>query len=98
MASKYQAVSIRFNARACEAVKRTDRERFLALEAPNLPVDDCSNRTKCKCRYQHFSDRRDGLRRDKDFGLPGIFWTTEDRRGNARGRRATDLTAERTAR
>lgn len=93
MSSKYQAVSIRFNPRACDAVKRSDQQRFLAMEAPNLPVRDCSKPSGCKCRYRHHPDRRDGMRRDTDFGLPGIFWTATERRDGPRGRRADDALA-----
>ncbi|MFK7914388.1 MAG: hypothetical protein AB8B93_10775 [Pseudomonadales bacterium] len=90
MSSKFQAVSIRFSARACDAVKRAEQQRFLAMEAPGLPVSGCSSPSSCKCRYRHHPDRRDAMRRDSDYGLPGIFWTTAERRDGPRGRRASD--------
>lgn len=92
MSGNYQAVSIRFGARACEAAKKTDQERYLAMEAPNLPLPGCDRSSTCKCRYRHHPDRRETPRRDADFGLPGIFWTAAERRDSARGRRASDRT------
>lgn len=90
MSSKYQAVSIRYGARACSAAKKTDQQRFLAMEAPDLPLSECSAPRNCRCRYRHHPDRRDNLRRDSDFGLPGVFWTAQERRDGSRGRRAAD--------
>jgi len=37
--------------------------RFLAREAPPLPLAGCSQPKSCKCVYKHFSDRRLGARR-----------------------------------
>ena len=45
---------------------------------------------RCRCRYQHHTDRRDDFRRDVDFGLPERTILTDDRR-NQRGRRGHRL-------
>jgi hypothetical protein len=93
MAGRYQAVSIRARASACEAARACGTERFLSLEAPSLPLNDCSKPAQCQCRYRHHGDRRDEPRRDADAGLPGQPWHVEERRAGGGGRRATDRPA-----
>lgn len=53
----YPAVGIRYNLLACNAVQPLYGKRFLATEAPALPVAGCNVRP-CPCRYIHFADRR----------------------------------------
>ena len=89
MLGNYHAVSIRHTNRCCAAVKQLDGQRFLSIEAPNLPLATCSNPQGCQCRYKHHTDRRDDARRDTDAGLPERFFHGLNRRIR-RGRRATD--------
>ncbi len=73
---------------ACEAAQALENVRFLSDDAPMLPLSDCSNPAGCRCRYQHFDDRRTDARRESDVGMP-----TKDRPDNNRtgvGRRVTD--------
>lgn len=90
MAGKYHSVSVRQSAAACKVAKTIRDQRFLSAEAPLLPLQGCNTPNSCRCRYEHFSDRRDSPRRDRDVGLPGLNWYVEERRFQQEGRRATD--------
>jgi len=53
-----------------------------------LPLSDCTNPAGCRCKYQHYDDRRTEARRESDVGLP-----MKNHPGDARngvGRRVTD--------
>ena len=87
---KYQGVSVKTNAKyMCEAAFCIEGTRFLAHEAPSLPVHGCADIQKCRCVYKHFYDRRTGVvRRDSDDGLPLKDYPNPVRQGW--GRRMTD--------
>jgi len=53
----YQAASINYGGCACAAVKAMGEQRFLAAEAPQLPLGTCDS-AKCQCRYVRHVDRR----------------------------------------
>lgn len=72
----------------CESVAALANVRYLADEAPMLPVAGCDCRPDCRCRYQHFDDRRTEARRESDVGLPMKDHPNDARRGF--GRRVTD--------
>lgn len=85
----FHGVSIRPDkVSACEAARNLENLRFLADEAPMLPLSDCSNPSGCRCRYQHYDDRRTDARRESDIGLPMKDHPNENRSGA--GRRVTD--------
>ena len=44
---------------ACAASTALGNRRFLAVEAPLLPLSSC-DAEQCKCRYQRYRDRRGG--------------------------------------
>lgn len=69
--SRYHAVSIRFEANACAAAKELAGTRFLATEAPILPLPECDS-SGCKCRFVHHPDRRSGKDRRSPFAAGGI--------------------------
>lgn len=48
---------------ACAAAKESSGKRFLARSAPRLPLAECTNQDRCKCKYQHYGDRRSDRRR-----------------------------------
>ena len=73
---------------ACTAVGPLTGVRYLADEAPILPVQGCSNPAACRCKYQHFEDRRTDARRESDVGLPVKDHPNDARTGT--GRRVTD--------
>ena len=53
----YQAASINPGGCACNAVKALGDKRFLAEEAPHMPLTNCDS-AKCQCRYVRHEDRR----------------------------------------
>ena len=84
----YHAVGIVPGLCACDAVRLLGKQRYLAREAPALPVKGCTERD-CSCHYKHFDDRRGAPRRASDrIGPPGVWTGTERRR--SRGRRVND--------
>ena len=48
---------------ACEAVLGLATHRFDRLRAPKLPLDGCTMRESCRCRYQSVAERRFTIRR-----------------------------------
>ena len=73
--SPYHAVSIRFPADACLAAKQTAGHRFLASEAPKLPLPAC-NSENCTCYFVHHKDRRSGKDRRSPFVASNILGST----------------------
>jgi hypothetical protein len=70
--SKYHAVSIRVASGACAAAMGMQGERFLASEAPSLPLPGC-DAADCQCRFIHFKDRRSiDERRNPYRGTMGV--------------------------
>ncbi len=88
----YHAVSIKFDAKACDAARALEGRRFLSAAAPRLPLPDCDV-LECRCRFVHHQDRRAGTDRRSPFGA-GSFgsgtgrFETDKRAGN--DRRAED--------
>lgn len=72
----------------CPAASALAGKRFLAHEAPLFPLEGCDRRAACRCRYLHFEDRRNDIRRESDHGLPVRSHLQDMRTGN--GRRVTD--------
>lgn len=93
--SEYHAVHIQFcEETACQAVRRHEGERFLANDAPELPLRECMQ-PKCLCRYTHYDDRRKITgRRAVDNGFDAQPYDGEERRISptiSRGRRGSDV-------
>lgn len=85
----YQAVSVIACPRACAAACNVQGQRFLARQAPRLPLVACDRPASCRCRFEKFIDRRTSQQRSPynnpdSMGYGGI----EKRHG--RGRRASD--------
>jgi hypothetical protein len=80
----YHAVSIRYPMNACEAAKQLTDKRFLANEAPKLPLPKCTA-SSCHCRYEHYEDRRGGEERRVPF--KGEHSTGPERRAARADRR-----------
>jgi hypothetical protein len=55
---RWHAVSVEPGHNACRAAHAIEGVRFLAAEAPKLPLADCDAK-QCTCHYRHFDDRRD---------------------------------------
>ena len=84
----WHAVSIVLNPRACGKARGLIRVRFLAEEAPTLPLEGCDART-CTCHYRHHEDRRCEPRRASDVMPSAAYWPAKERRQST-GRRSTD--------
>ncbi len=68
---QFHAVSIKFDADACLSAKSIQGRRYLAREAPSLPLDNC-DADSCNCRFVHHDDRRSGKDRRTPFGSAGM--------------------------
>jgi len=87
----FHCVVVEARGGGCEASRRLDGVRFLASEAPQLPLAGCSQGS-CECVYRHFEDRRYHMRRSPHvphLGRP-VADVSPDRRLRL-GRRKTDL-------
>jgi hypothetical protein len=71
-ANHFPSVSIQFGASACPAVKALTGKRFLANEAPTVPLENC-NSASCTCKYVHHEIRRE---QDKDRRATSSLRTT----------------------
>jgi hypothetical protein len=58
----FHAVVVKYHKDACAAVRLLEAKRFLAKEAPRLPLPNCTARN-CGCRFVHYDDRRGEERR-----------------------------------
>jgi len=94
--SNYRAVSIVGASNACAAAKALATQRILLSKAPMLPLPDCSNADKCRCRFQKHEDRRDEDegRRLSDATATGRWeqaaWYSGPEKRKRRGRRKDD--------
>jgi hypothetical protein len=66
----WHAVSIVCSRESCAAATSCVEKRFLAGEAPRLPLTDCGHPQSCPCTYRHFDDRRVKPRRASESGSP----------------------------
>lgn len=85
----YQAVSVLACPHACAAACQVQGQRFLARQAPQLPLSDCTRPSTCRCRYQKFVDRRSLQQRSPYNNLMALSYASHEKRRN-RGRRAGD--------
>lgn len=88
-APRFQAIAIFRGARACHMARKFSDHRFLAREAPALPLPTCTMPESCECKYLKFNDRRAEPRRLVDFGTTTRVFASVNRR-SFRGRRKTD--------
>ncbi len=70
--SKYQAIEIRPCLMACDAAVKLRGHRFLASDAPSLPLPQCDQK-ECDCRHIYHQDRRSGEDRRDQLGRFGGF-------------------------
>lgn len=54
---RFHCVEVRPGLSACDAARRIGTVRFLASEAPMVPLPGCDE-PRCGCRYVHHGDRR----------------------------------------
>jgi hypothetical protein len=87
--AKFHAVSIKPGTYACRAATEIVGRRFLASEAPSIPLPAC-DATECDCHFVHHEDRRSGKDRRSPFtsgGLAAITGTFAGERRSGRDRR-----------
>jgi hypothetical protein len=85
----YQAVAIIACSRACAAAAQVQGVRFLARQAPRLPLADCDRTGTCACRFEKHADRRAVVQRSP-YNNSGVVSFGGAERRRLRGRRATD--------
>jgi hypothetical protein len=78
--STWHAVHVAPGKGACPAAIALGKRRFLAKEAPRLPLPDCTSPDKCTCSYRHHKDRRSTPRRWSDQGGMNRPLTKDERR------------------
>jgi hypothetical protein len=96
LANPWHAVAIVTSRPNCPVCGKYKGIRFLAKEAPGLPLRGCPDPKACNSIYKHFPDRRGGPRRAAERRAyqpmnanPVMRAPGDDRRGSA-GRRSTD--------
>lgn len=85
----FQAISIYRGVICCDMARKFSEHRFLARDAPPLPLVGCSMREKCQCKYIKHKDRRGEPRRLIDFGVASRLFDGRERRARG-GRRRSD--------
>jgi hypothetical protein len=88
-ARPFQAISIFRGVKACALANQMSEHRFLAKDAPSLPLPGCTMAEGCDCVYLKHRDRRGPQRRTVDFSASQRVYTGKERR-LVKGRRATD--------
>jgi hypothetical protein len=85
----YEAVTIVPKSGSCPKAHELSRSkhRFLAGEAPALPLRECTNPQDCGCHFASFTDRRLTERREEAFGSRCYAGPERRRTG---GRRSSD--------
>jgi hypothetical protein len=68
----YFGASLNPGPNACDAAQALSGKRYLANEAPKLPLPDC-NAATCKCQIVPLSDRRSGHDRRDSFTPYGDY-------------------------
>lgn len=89
---KYHCVEVRKGSLACKAVHELGSVRYLADEAPRLPVPGCTA-AQCACSFIHHDDRRDDDRRNP-YGQYANFppLITGERRSRIERRKSQEST------
>jgi hypothetical protein len=83
---RFAAVEIRTRGGACSSALALEGQRFLAKDAPALPLPKCSA-AQCTCMFSKLADRRTDGRR-LDFGGLSASQFLEKNRRTKRDRRA----------
>lgn len=84
---RFAAVQIRPRLEACRAAQAIEGVRFLAKDAPALPLPKCSEKKTCSCVFSKLPDRRTGGRR-MTGGLHSSLFISANRRTTPDRRRA----------
>jgi hypothetical protein len=76
---RFGSVQIRTRGGACGAARALEGQRFLAKDAPSLPLSDCTS-GQCSCSFTKLSDRRTDGRRLEQGGLSASLFIATNRR------------------
>jgi hypothetical protein len=87
---RWHAVSVKPGSGACPAAASGRDRRWLAREAPLLPLPGCTKPDSCRCTYQHHEDRRAGGRRAEETGAFRVPTQPTSERRSHGDRRAQD--------
>jgi len=91
--TQWRAVKIAPGLICCGAAGKLTDKIFLSKEAPQLPLEGCTEQN-CHCKYVHMDDRRSGDDRRIELGELGAFLPiSQSERRQQRGRRSEDLAA-----
>jgi hypothetical protein len=83
----FYAVAVVADEHACPAALAAADQRYLAQEAPRIPLPQCTKPLQCQCRLARFNDRRKTDRRD---ALSFSRWYSGIERRGGPGRRSSD--------
>jgi hypothetical protein len=83
---RFGGVEIRARKGACRAARALEGQRFLAKNAPALPLPSCTA-AKCTCRFTKLADRRTDGRRLEQGGLTASLFLAANRRSTRDRRR-----------
>jgi hypothetical protein len=84
---RFGAVQIRPRGNACRAAHMLENHRFLAKDAPALPLPECTA-ARCTCTFSKLPDRRTDGRRLDHGGLSASLFLATSRRKKRDRRRA----------
>jgi hypothetical protein len=84
---RFGAVEIRSRGAACRAAHAIRGHRFLAKDAPSLPLQGCTLE-QCACSFSKLKDRRSEGRRLDHGGLSASLFVATNRRQKKDRRRA----------
>jgi hypothetical protein len=88
---RWSAVAIVPGKSSCEAVLALKGRRFLGVDAPRIPLAECTSMESCRCVYRKYADRRAGPRRTEEHAGMRRMSTGGPERRAGRGRRKTDV-------
>jgi hypothetical protein len=91
---RFGGVEIRTRSGACRAAQTLHGKRFLAKNAPTLPLPECTA-TQCACTFSKLADRRTEGRRLEHGGLSASLFLAANRRSRHDRRRATQAPPQR---
>jgi len=86
---RFSAVQIRTRSGACKAAQLLQGQRFLAKDAPTLPLRECKA-PRCSCTFSKLPDRRSDGRRLEHGGLSASLFIAMNRRKKRDRRRAAE--------
>lgn len=96
VANPWHAVGIVSTRPGCPVCGPYKGVRFLAREAPALPLKGCPDPRACQCVYRHYEDRRAGPRRAAErrafqpMTPTVVTKSVADNRRRSEGRRGND--------